>query len=350
MAKELRLIPEALSAGAQRFAALADASATVRAQARQHWSRLDAGWQSYARDNAEAYFGDAVRALERDESMLRQMGAALLRALRRIDAGDTAASQLFEAVGRDGVTGGGPGANLPGAPDFSLDPLAGLAPTLGAPFLDRPRSGAPVPVSGAPPPPGLKISGVERTVVPEVCGIDGHCNAVTAQISTAFRPTLQPVSFVFGTDGAARAVELSLGKLGSIPLGTLQLGPSGFEYTFAALAAQLVTYSLAGGVTVSVLAEPMYGSKPFNGQPASYAGEKFSIVVSDPATGVTSKGSVALRIYSYDKPNADPKPAPGGPARPAPQPSPQPSWPNPGNGGSQQPLPAPPVIVPGLLS
>ncbi len=347
MTKELRLIPEALSVDAQRYAALADASATVRAQTRQHWNRLDSGWQSYARDNADAYFGDTLRALERDEAMLRQMSAALLRALRRIDAGDAAAAKLFEAAG-------GPSASAPGAPDFFLDPLAGLAPALGAPFLGQPRSGAPVPVSGlapgAPlPPPGVKISGVERTVVPEICGIDGHCDAVTAQVSASFKPTLQPVTIVFGTDGAARAVELSLGKLGSVPLGMLQLGPSGFEYTFAALAAQVVSYTLAGGATVSVLAEPIFGGKPFNGQPASYVGEKFSIVVTDPATGITSKGSVALRIYSYDKPKPDPKPAPGGPARPTPQPPPQFPLPNPGHGGPQQPFPVPPVVVPGLL-
>jgi len=68
----------------------------VRGEVRHQWSRLDHGWQSYARGDVDGQYRETVREIERMALMLQQMAEALVKTADLIEEADREAAGLFE--------------------------------------------------------------------------------------------------------------------------------------------------------------------------------------------------------------------------------------------------------------
>jgi len=63
MSEWMRVPPEELRAAAGDLMQLSGETRRVQSAVRQQWSRLDRGWQSYARAGVDAQYDEAVREI-----------------------------------------------------------------------------------------------------------------------------------------------------------------------------------------------------------------------------------------------------------------------------------------------
>ncbi|HNT78442.1 MAG TPA: WXG100 family type VII secretion target, partial [Anaerolineae bacterium] len=105
MSDLLRVLPDDLRAAASDLLQLSGEVSHVQSAVRHHWSRLDAGWQSYARAGVDAQYEETVREIERMALMLEQLGAALVKTAEIIAAADRDAAAFF-SVGEVKPSGG----------------------------------------------------------------------------------------------------------------------------------------------------------------------------------------------------------------------------------------------------
>ncbi len=143
MSNLLRADPARLRELAEQFSVRAGDTADLRRRAAHGWARLDQGWRSYAKGDAEAQFDDAQRLLDRTGQLFAQLAHALHTAAALIERADADAAARYTHDSASEQTGGGPTAPPP--------VLFGPAPfPVGTPG-DAPRR----PLDPYPPPPGV---------------------------------------------------------------------------------------------------------------------------------------------------------------------------------------------------
>jgi hypothetical protein len=98
MPNPLTLAAEPLRSSASALTAQSHSTSAVQSDAAHAYRRLDAGWQSYAREDVDAHQRSADAALDRMRSMLGQLAHAARRADELIDAADLEAAALFTAA------------------------------------------------------------------------------------------------------------------------------------------------------------------------------------------------------------------------------------------------------------
>ncbi len=335
MTKPLAATLNLLTDQSAGFARDAEISAQLRDTLKTHWTRLDTGWISYARGGIDAAFDAAVFELYRKHTLLLELSQALDACAATLVDADQRAGALFRNT-QANAGSGKVNAPVKPAPAFSL-PATGRVGTGPAP-MDTP--------------PGVKLSSKEAVVIPELCG-EGACMLVTASASYSLSPKDMPVTLAFSGDIKDARLELNLGQIGSVPLGTLQVGMNGFEY-----AATAYTVTLSGYGDAIMKVTPIAGRKTppaphGNGQQAQFGGAKVEVIVTDRLTGAVQKVAVTIRGYVYDETQTKPgKPSyqPGVlPQQPKRRPLPIPGGSNGGSGGTSGGgiivVPGGPVIV-----
>ncbi|HNT78138.1 MAG TPA: WXG100 family type VII secretion target [Anaerolineae bacterium] len=91
----MRVPLEDLRAAANDLLQLSWDTQRVQRAVQQQWSRLDAGWQSYARAGVDAQFDETVREIERMAVMLEQLAQALAKTANTIVTADMTAAAFF---------------------------------------------------------------------------------------------------------------------------------------------------------------------------------------------------------------------------------------------------------------
>ena len=81
----------------------------VRGEVRHQWSRLDHGWQSYARGDVDGQYRETVREIERMALMLQQMAEALVKTADLIEEADREAAGFFSLEEAQTGSGKAPG-------------------------------------------------------------------------------------------------------------------------------------------------------------------------------------------------------------------------------------------------
>jgi uncharacterized protein YukE len=143
MSTPLRADPAALRSVAAQLHTRASDTAELQQRAKHGWSRLDSGWRSYAKDDADAQFDTAKRQLDRAVALFMQLAQALEASASLIERADADAAAHYA---RENDTGQ-PTDKAP-APPWAMP-----APFFPIPSPDR---GAPKrPLDPYPPPPGV---------------------------------------------------------------------------------------------------------------------------------------------------------------------------------------------------
>lgn len=122
MANPLALSAEPLRSSASALTSQSQATGIVQTSAAHAYGRLDAGWQSYAREDVDAHQRRADAELVRMQAMIDQLSLAAQRADALIDEADQAAAALFAGA----VAGAGAAAPAAGAVGDWLSWLWGL--------------------------------------------------------------------------------------------------------------------------------------------------------------------------------------------------------------------------------
>lgn len=117
----LQIPPEELRAAASDLLRLSADVARVQSAVRHHWSRLDAGWQSYARAGVDAQYHETVREIARMAAMIEQLAQALAKTANALETADRDATAFFTA--EEVKPGGGEVSDFVGSP-----PEAGARP------------------------------------------------------------------------------------------------------------------------------------------------------------------------------------------------------------------------------
>lgn len=331
MTNPLRVTPPALRGGAGVQENLAHDAEQLSVALRAAWSRLDGGWQSYAREDVETTFDASLAALSRKSQMLRQLASALRGGADVLESADDAAAACFEAGEGD-----------------ALAPVDGISDAGSAIWNDGAGAGVDTPVifglpvdaSGLGPPPGVKISS-DEVVVEEACRT-GVCHAVTAQGSASVSTDGSATTMTFSMQsGNPRGIEVSLGELGTLKLGKLSFSERGMEHS-APVPGTTLERRLPDGTVLRSQWEYLpplpreYRDQSGVTHIATSTGIKFVITVVTAAGAIIMSDSFTVRDYTY----------PGNPDRAAPRPRPNPRpLPGGGSGGSGPFAPPPPGPV-----
>ena len=128
MANALALTAEPLRDSASALSSQSRATGVVQSSAAHAYGRLDAGWQSYAREDVDAHQRHADAELARMQAMIDQLSLAAQRADALIDEADLSAAALFAAAAAGGISGAAPPASFVGDWLSWLWGLLGVAP------------------------------------------------------------------------------------------------------------------------------------------------------------------------------------------------------------------------------
>ncbi len=94
--KALRLPPGEMRGTAAELGRLSGDTDEAWQQLRHSWNRLDGGWEWYAAEDINGYYGRAMDMMDRMAAVLREMGEALVKTADLIEAADLAAVAFFE--------------------------------------------------------------------------------------------------------------------------------------------------------------------------------------------------------------------------------------------------------------
>ena len=89
--QRMRIYPEEMRAAVSDIGCLSDEARRMQRLLQRSWHRLDSGWQSYTRVEANGYFRHAMRELTRME----QMSITFKQTGRLIEAADRATVSFF---------------------------------------------------------------------------------------------------------------------------------------------------------------------------------------------------------------------------------------------------------------
>jgi len=103
MSKAMRVPPDELRAIASDLVRMSAETDHVRGEVRHQWSRLDHGWQSYARGDVDGQYRETMREIERMALMLQQMAEALVKTADLIEEADREAAGFFDLRPAEGV-------------------------------------------------------------------------------------------------------------------------------------------------------------------------------------------------------------------------------------------------------
>ncbi len=113
----MQLVPQDMRGAAAELGRLSGDTDEARQQLRSSWNRLDGGWEWYAAEDINGYYGRAMDVMGRMAAVLREMDEALVKTADLIEAADLAAAGLFEKIGEGKDI---PAPAQPGEPVVSL--------------------------------------------------------------------------------------------------------------------------------------------------------------------------------------------------------------------------------------
>ncbi len=119
--KALRLPPGEMRGTAAELGRLSGDAEQAQGRLQESWRRMDGGWEWYAAEDINGYYGRAMDRLDRMAGVLDEMGQALCKTADLIEAADLAAAGLFAELDSDW-------ASLPAAPGSYPSALVGTPP------------------------------------------------------------------------------------------------------------------------------------------------------------------------------------------------------------------------------
>jgi WXG100 family type VII secretion target len=144
----LRLRPEDLHAAASGLGQLGGSTSQSQETLSRSWARLDAGWDTYAEEEANALFHSAMQEMSRMAAMFSQMADALHQNSALIEEADRENASRFSVEGA--ATGTGGGGRPPGL--AMMAPPAMINLTAGMPAWNGQVYGSPTRQGGEDPP------------------------------------------------------------------------------------------------------------------------------------------------------------------------------------------------------